>query len=132
MFDGTLGNYTDTEYKIELLEGARPHQAQAFPIPKIYKETFKTDVNLLVNIGMFKRENNSEWAAPTFVIPKNYGTVCFISDFRDFDKRIDRKPFPIFKIQDLLLQPEGFEYASSLDLNIGYCHIKLCPFSNQL
>ena len=29
----------------------------------------------------------------------------------------------------LLLKLEGFKYASSLDLNMGYYHIKLCPFS---
>ena len=27
MFDGTLGNYTGTEYKIELQEGAQPYHA---------------------------------------------------------------------------------------------------------
>ena len=34
MFDGTLGNYTGTEYKIELLKGAQPYHAKSFPIPK--------------------------------------------------------------------------------------------------
>ena len=37
-----------------------------------------------------------------------------------------------FKIQDLLLTPEGFKYASSLDVNLGYYHISLCPFSRKL
>ena len=44
-FDGTLGDYTGLEYKIELLEGARPYHAKPFPIPKIHKETLKTEVN---------------------------------------------------------------------------------------
>ena len=30
MFDGTLGNYTDSEYKIELLEGAKPYHVKPF------------------------------------------------------------------------------------------------------
>ena len=41
MFDGTLGNYTGSEYKIELLEGAKPHHAKLYPIPKVHKETLK-------------------------------------------------------------------------------------------
>ena len=45
MFDGTLGNYTGTEYKIELLKGAQPYHAKPFPIPKIYEETLKIEVN---------------------------------------------------------------------------------------
>ena len=115
MFDGTLGNYTGTEYKIELLEGAKLYHAKLFPIPKVHEETLKTEVNRLVKIGILKRKNNSEWAAPTFIVPKKNGTVCFISDFRELNRRIKRKPFPIPnpipKIQDLLLNLEGFKYA---------------------
>ena len=48
-------------------------------IPKVHEETLKTEVNRLVNIGLLKRENNSEWAAPIFIIPKKNETVCFIS-----------------------------------------------------
>ena len=73
--------------------------------------------------------NRSEWAAPTFIIPKKDGTVRFISDFRELNKQIKRQPFPIPKIQDLLLKLEGFQYATSLDLNMGYYHIVLSPMS---
>ena len=27
---------------------------------------------------------------------------------------------------------EGFQYATSLDLNMGYCHIQLTPNSNKI
>ena len=85
-----------------------------------------------MKIGILKYENYSEWAAPTFIIPKKNGTVRFISDFRELNKRIKRKPFPIPKIQDLLLKLKGFKYVTSLDLNMGYYHIKLCPLSKEL
>ena len=132
MFDGTLGTYKGSEYKIELKEGIKPYHAKPFPIPRIHEETLKKEVERLVKIGVLKRINNSEWAAPTFIIPKKNGTVRFISDFRELNKRIRRKPFPIPKIQDLLLKLEGFKYATSLDLNMGYYHIKLCPMSRKL
>jgi Reverse transcriptase (RNA-dependent DNA polymerase) len=76
--------------------------------------------------------NHSEWAAPTFIISKKDGTVRFISDFRQLNKRIKCKLFPIPKIQDLLLKLEGFQYATSLDLNMGYYHIELSPDSKRL
>ena len=56
----------------------------------------------------------------------------FILDFRELNKRIKCKPFPIPKIQDLLLKLEGFQHAASLDLNMGYYHIELTPFSKSL
>ena len=98
----------------------------------MHEETLKIEVSRLLNIGVLKRKNNSEWAAPTFRIFKKYGTVHFISNFRDFNKRSKRKPFPIPIIQDLLFKLEGFKYVPSLDLNMGYYHIKLCPFSRNL
>ena len=56
----------------------------------------------------------------------------FISDFRELNKHIKCKPFPIPKIQDLLLKLEGFQHAMSLNLNMGYYHIELMPFSKRL
>ena len=41
-------------------------------------------------------------------------------------------PYPIPKIQDMLLKLEGFQYATSLDLNMGYYHIQLHPDSKKL
>ena len=41
-----------------------------FVIQKYMKK--KTEVDRLVKIGVQKRKNNSEWAAPTFIIPKNF------------------------------------------------------------
>ena len=99
MFNGALGNYSGSEYRIELLEGAKPYHAKPFPIPKIHEET--TGVNRLINIGVLKRKNNSKWAAQTVIISKNNGTVRFISEFRELNKSIKRKPFPIPEIQYL-------------------------------
>ena len=59
-------------------------------------------------------------------------TVRFISDFWELNKQIKRKPYPIPKIQDLLLKLEGFQYATLLDLNMGYYHIELAPESQRL
>ena len=81
---------------------------------------------------MLKKINCSEWAAPTFIIPKKDLSVRLISDFRELNKLIKYKPFPIPKIQDLLLKLEGFQYATSLDLNMGYYHIELTPNAKRL
>jgi Reverse transcriptase (RNA-dependent DNA polymerase) len=47
------------------------------------------------------------------------------------NNRIKQKPFPIPKIQDMLLKLEGFQWATSLDLNMGYYHILLDPVSRS-
>ena len=76
-------------------------------------------------LKVIKKVNRSQWGAPTFLIPKKDSTVRFISEFRELSKRILRQPYPIPKIQDLLLRLEGFRYGTTLDLNMGYYHIEL-------
>ena len=41
MFDGILGNYTCSELKIDLLDGAKPYHAKPFSFPKVQEETIK-------------------------------------------------------------------------------------------
>ena len=132
LFDGTLGKWRDEKYKIDLKESATPYHARAYPVPRAYENTLRLEVDRLCKAGVLRKINRSEWAAPTFVIPKKDGTVRFISDFRELNKRIKRKPYPLPKIQDLLLKLEGFRYGTALDLNMGYYHIELNPDSRRL
>jgi hypothetical protein len=132
LFDGSLGTWVGEDYDIELRSDATPYHARAFPVPRVHEHTLRQEVERLCQIGVLKKVNRSEWAAPTFIIPKKDGSVQFISDFRELNKRIKRKPFPIPKTQDLLLKLEGFQYATSLDLNMGYYHIELSPNSKRL
>ena len=132
LFDGTLGTWKNETLSLNLKPDAKPYHARSFPIPKCYELTLRQEVDRLVKIGVLKKVNRSEWAAPTFIIPKKDNTVRFISDFRELNKRIKRQPYPLPKIQDLMLKLEGFSYATSLDLNMGYYHIELDAFSKEL
>jgi hypothetical protein len=51
----------------------------------------------------------------------------FTTDFRKLNLFLKRHPFPIPKIGKLyiILSIEGFSFASALDLNKGYHHIKI-------
>ena len=62
----------------------------------------------------------SEWASLSFIIPKSDQTVRMISDLREVNKRLVRKPFPIPQISTVLQELEGLTFATALDLNIGY------------
>jgi hypothetical protein len=91
LFDGTLGKWNKEPIKLELKADATPYHARTFPIFRCHTETLKMEVDWLVEIGVLKKVNCSEWAAPLFIIPKKDGTVRFINDFRELNKRIKRK-----------------------------------------
>jgi hypothetical protein len=58
--------------------------------------------------------------------------VHTISEFRELNKRIVRKPYPIPKIRTMLQELEGFTYATALDLNMGYYTIRLDPAASKM
>ena len=120
VFDGNLGNWNLPPVSFELKEGAKPFHDRPYPIPKIHKATLMKEIDQLVSIGVMKWQPYSQWASPTFIIPKKDLTVRTISDFRELKKRIISKPYPIPKISTTLQELEGFTYATTLDLNMGY------------
>ena len=82
VFDGTLGKWIGRPYNVDLRKDAVPYHAKPYSIPKSYEMTLKLEIERLCKLGVLRKINHSEWAAPTFIIPKKDGTVRFISDFR--------------------------------------------------
>ena len=132
LFDGNLVTWHGKPYDIKLKPDAEPYHGKPFPVPRIHELTFKQELDRLKYLKVIKKINRSQWGAPKFIIPKKNSTVRFISDFKELKKRILRQPYPIPKIQDLLLRLEGFRYGTTLDLNMGYHHIELSAKSKEL
>ena len=127
LFDGTLGDLNRPPVSVEMKEGAKPYHGRPYPIPQTHKATLMKETNRLESIGVLKRQSSSHWASPTFIIPKKDITVWTITDFRELNKWNFRRPYPIPKISTTLQELEGFTYATALDLNMGYCTIRLDP-----
>ena len=119
-------------WSLQLKEGVSPYHGQAFPVPKVHKETIIKEVERLCQLGVLKRQPASEWALPSFIIPKKDKTVHFLSDFWEVNKRLIRKPFSIPKISTVLQEIKGFSYAAALDLNMGYYTIRLDPDASKI
>jgi hypothetical protein len=131
LFDGTLGDWKGESVNFELKPDAKPYHGRPFPVPHVHKDTIKKEVARLCEIGVLKQIHESEWASPSFIIPKKSkdgkgpGTVRFLSDLRELNKRVIRKPYPLPKISTVLQELEGFQYATALDLNMGYYTLRL-------
>ena len=79
LFDGSLGDFETSPVHLDLKEGAKPYHGKAFPVPHIHKETLKREIERLVSLGVLRKCSDSEWGAPTFIIPKKkwYSEVYF-------------------------------------------------------
>jgi hypothetical protein len=77
LFDGTLGDWKTKLLSFQLKEGVSPYHGQAFPVPKTHKDTIMKEMERLCKLGVLERQPASEWALPSFIIPKKDKTVCF-------------------------------------------------------
>ena len=50
--------------------------------------------------------------------------IIFLSNFRNLNRQLKCKPYPMQK-REMILNLEVFQYAMSLNLNMGYYHIRL-------
>jgi hypothetical protein len=97
LFDGTLDDWKTKLVSFQLKEGVSPYHGQTFPVPKIHKDTIFKEVEGLCKLGVLERQPASEWALPSFIIPKKDRTVRFLSDLGEVNKRLVRTPFSIPK-----------------------------------
>ena len=102
LFSGRLGLYPHKEIKIELLPGSEAVHSRPYPVPRIHEETFRKELDHLVEIGVLSFQGASEWVCPSFVQPKKDGRARWISDLRALNTCIKRKQYPLPIIQDVL------------------------------
>jgi hypothetical protein len=133
LFDGQLGVWNVPPVTLQLKPSASAHCAQPFQIPLIHRETTQREIERLVSVGVLRRvEDDSEWLAPTFIVPKKDGTVRIVTDFRVLNSMLKRTPYPIPRIQDIFQDLGTFTYASAIDLIMGFYNVPLTPESSRL
>jgi dihydroorotate dehydrogenase len=73
---------------------------------------------------------------PSFAIPKKKGTIRLVNNFRNLNLLLKRRMSPMSysknRAADMIRSMEGFTFASALDLNMGYHHIKFDADAQKL
>jgi hypothetical protein len=87
--------------------------------------TFKTERDHLVRIGVLAAQQECEWASPSFIIPKKDGRVRWISDLRQLNKVIKLEQYPSLIITDVLRKHSGYKFFTKLDISMQYYTFEL-------
>ena len=103
-----------------------------YPVHLIHRETLMKEVLRLEKLGVLKLEPDSQYASLTFIMPKPNGTVQFLTDFHRINQCIMRTKWPISKISTILQELQGFNWATLVDLNMGYYTIRTDPDSQEM
>ena len=120
LFLGKKGKWKGPKVSIELNDDAKLVQSKPYKVPQAHLKVFKLEIDRLVDIGLFTKVELSEWSSPTLCIPKKDGRIRVVTDYRKVNKCIKRKPHPLPNIMDTIMTLESFQYATCIDLNMGY------------
>jgi hypothetical protein len=132
MFNGTLGVNPHKKVHIDIDPNAKLVHSRPYPVPQIHLKTFKKEVNHLVRIGVLAAQQESEWASPSFIIPKKDGRVHLISNLCQLNKVIRCKQYPLPIITDILCKHSGYNFVTKLHVSMQYYTFELDEESQDL
>ena len=70
MYEGAIGTLNIPPEHFKLRPSTRPFHARPFPILKAFKKLTKDECRCFEQADIWEHTRDSEWAAPTFIVPK--------------------------------------------------------------
>ena len=64
IFDGFLGAWRTDDVNVEIKDRAKPHSQRYYPVPHLYKETFKKELDRLEKLGVLEKYNSQSGGLP--------------------------------------------------------------------
>ena len=87
LFSGQIGRYNKSKFTLELINpNTAPIFCKPYPIAQTHMQVFLQEFKHLIDKGVLEHVPRSEWAFPTFIIPKKDGRVRWVSNFRKLNK----------------------------------------------
>jgi hypothetical protein len=67
---------------MKILINEEPYDAKPYPVPHSQEQLLKDEVQQLVDFGVLRKLNRSEWACPMFMILQSDKLVRLFADLR--------------------------------------------------
>ena len=112
---------------MELEPDYKRFSCKCYPFPRINTDTFRKELQRLVKIVVLTLVQHSQYCTPVFIIYNKEGNARFVTGYRRLNQRLVRKFYPLPRIGKRMHHLEGFQYATALDINMGYYTVRIWP-----
>ena len=133
VFQEGLGTLKHFKATLQLQPNATPRFCRPRPLPFAIKEQVERELDRLVEQGILKKVDYSDWAAPIVPVPKSDGAVRICGDYKvtiNPSLRVDQYPLP--RPSDLFTCLTGGKLFTKLDLTAAYQQMLLDEPSSRL
>jgi hypothetical protein len=133
LFKGGIDQFPGPEMTVEAISPPlKPYYRKPYRTPHALINDVKTVINKMVDLGVLKPNFDSPWGSPTLAFRKPSGDICIVTDFRQVSLLLRRKPYPMPNIAELFQQIDGYDYAWTLDLYLGFHHVLLSAYASNI
>lgn len=133
LFDGKLGKVEGVTAKLELSEDAVAKFCKPRPVPFATKDLIAAEIAALVESGVLKKVDYSDWASPIVPVRKPSGKLRICGDFSvTVNKFLKIPEHPMPRVSELLAKLNGGQKFTKLDLSQAYQQVPLDEYSQKL
>ena len=118
VFKDELGTLKLMKARLQVQTQATPKFHKPRAVPFALKEALERELARLQQLGVLKKVDHSEWAAPIIIVPKRDGCLRVCRDYKVTINSVlvvDKYPLP--KPEDLMARLAGVQKFSKLDLS---------------
>ncbi|CAI6374057.1 unnamed protein product [Macrosiphum euphorbiae] len=119
-----IGEIKDIQARLTINQSVKPIFCKARPVPFALKTKVEEEIENLVNQGVLKKVNSSNWATPVVPIVKPNGKIRLCGDFKTtINKFFLVDNHPLSTVNELFSNVAGGDKFTKIDLSQAYLHL---------
>lgn len=133
VFSGRLGKFNKYNIELHLKENSKPIFFRARPVPFALREKIDKELDRLIQLGILKPTQHSEYASPIVPVLKKDGGLRLCADYSvTLNKQLIVDKYPLPTINELFSKLNGGVQFSKIDLSMAYNQFQLSESSQTL
>lgn len=126
VFSDKLGKFNKYKVSLNLKESAKPIFFKARPVAYALKDKMDSEIDRLLQVGILKPVEHSEYASPVVPVLKRNGSIRLCADYSvTINKQLNVDKYPLPTAQELFTKLHGGQQFSKLDLSQAYAQFEL-------